>query len=62
MTVAAYTHAIVIGTLKSRAEWYMEGGIENWEAESAEPGMGGGRVCGSLLGGILNRDGEGREK
>lgn len=39
----------------------MEDGIENGGAESVEPGIGGSRVCGSLLGGKVNREGEGQE-
>ena len=39
----------------------MEDGIENGGAESVEPGIGGGRVCGSLLGGNVNREDDGQE-
>jgi len=51
-----------MGTRASRTALYHAGSIENGGAESVEPATGGGRVCGSLLGLSVNKEGSGREK
>lgn len=40
---------------------YNDGGIENGGADSVDPDDGGGRVCGSFLGGNWKRDNDGKE-
>jgi len=52
---------MVTGTLISRALLYNSGDIPNGGADSVDPGVGGGRVCGSLLGGKVNREEDGGE-
>lgn len=44
---------MVIGTLGSRAAWYQWSGSRTGGAEGVEPGRGGGRNCGSPLGGNM---------
>jgi hypothetical protein len=58
-TVAAYTQAIVTGTLKSRESLNRLRGIENGGAKKEDPAGGGASVRGSLRGGRWKREVEG---